>query len=157
MDAHDRNNTDAIHHFDIDNTEMRRRIKNRIYMRRKRAEKAGKAILPGIIKLRPGRRAKDRKPSKPRPTTYKSRKKASGEKRLSNVDSVPVPEAAPASEIDGSEDESPEYEPHSKGGTTKPYRIKKLFLEDGIDAAMLSNMELDFFNLNAVRRLLRYV
>lgn len=106
-------------------------------MRRKRAEKSGKPVDPVSIRLRPGREKKIRKPSKPRPKKYSTKNKV-------KVDS-------------DAEDEDNMYEPHSKSGATRPYRLKRFFQENGIDARMLSHMDLDLFHLSTLARLLRYV
>ncbi|KJA19907.1 hypothetical protein HYPSUDRAFT_842557 [Hypholoma sublateritium FD-334 SS-4] len=114
---------------------LQRQLKKRLYMRRKRAEKSGKPVDPVSIRLRPGREKKIRKPSKPRPKKYSTKNKV-------KVDS-------------DAEDEDNMYEPHSKSGTTRPYRLKNFFQENGIDAQMLSDMDLDLFHLSTVARLLR--
>ncbi|KAF9566755.1 hypothetical protein CPC08DRAFT_703723 [Agrocybe pediades] len=156
-DAHTRNDIDGIHKHDIDDAEMRRRIKNRIYMRRKRAEKAGRPILPGIVKLRPGRQIRERKPPKPRPTKYKSRKSTRGPTKEPSCDSHdPKHDISPRNDnASDSGDEHLQYEKHSKGGVTKMYRIKKIFLDNGIDDTLLKSLELNFFSFSAVRRLFR--
>jgi hypothetical protein len=145
-------------------------------MRRKRAEAVGKTVNTESVKLRPGRTTKERKPSKPRPKTYKPRKGQQGKNRSSSMDAsqnvgenddLEVDEDAqssassrrsPSYQQEGSEDEDeePTYERHTKGGMTRPYKLKKSFHESGFTAQTLSEMDLDFFNLTELGRLLRY-
>src|SRR5260221_12907725 len=154
-----------------------RRIQKRLYMRRKRAEAVGKEVNTEAVKLRPGRPTKERKPSKPRPKTYKPRKaQPSGQRRdrstpmdaslnVGENDDLKVDEDAQSSAPSrrspsypqGSEDEDEEstYERHTKGGTTRPYKLKSSFLESGLTAQTLSEMDLNFFNLTELGRLLR--
>ncbi len=147
-----------------------RRLQKRLYMRRKRAEASGKTANLDLRRLRPGRETKERKPSKPRPKTYsQSRKKVfsggrppqaenqgSLNKEGDNEQSSSTHEPEPDS---GDKDaypvhEEPMYEGHSKGGLRRPYKVKKLFLESGIDAEKISSMELDFFYLSKMAKLL---
>jgi len=140
-------------------------------MRRKRAEASGKTANLDLRRLRPGRETKVRKPSKPRPKSYsQSRKKASSggkppqaesqrsfDKQGDNEHSSPTHEPEP--DFGGDKDanpvhEEPMYEGHSKGGLRRPYKVKKLFLESGINAAKISSMELDFFYLSRMAKLL---
>ena len=147
-----------------------RRVQKRIYMRRKRAETLGKTANTEALRLRPGRPAKDRKPAKPRPKTYKPRKASGrGRKRHSCMDAsengggndeLEVSEVKQSSApprrpqaVSGGEST---YERHTKGGLTRPYRLKRLFHESGITAETLSKMDLDLFNLTELGRLLRY-
>ena len=116
---------------------LQRQLKKRLYMRRKRAEKSGKPLDPISIRLRPGREKKIRKPPKPRPKKYSTKNKDKINSYENNEDNI--------------------YETHSKSGATRPYRLKKIFQENGIDAQMLSEMDLDLFHLSTLARLLRYV
>lgn len=118
----------------IDDKLLQRRLKKRLYMRRKRAEKSGRPVDPISIRLRPGRESKVRKPSKPRPQKYKTKNKEEADPNQEDV-----------------------YEPHTKGGATRPYRIKKIFQENGVDAQMLSHVGIDLFHLLTLTKLLRFV
>jgi hypothetical protein len=144
-----------------------RRLQKRLYMRRKRAEASGKTANLDLRRLRPGRETKVRKPSKPRPKSYNQSRKKGGRppqaesqgslhKEGDNEQSSPIHEPEPDS---GDKDanpvhEEPMYEGHSKGGLRRPYKVKKLFLESGINAAKISSMELDFFYLSKMAKLL---
>ena len=141
-------------------------------MRRRRAEAVGKAANTEAVKLRPGRPAKDRKPPKPRSKKYKPRmvqgdrpmdaSRNGGENNNLEVDedaqtSTPSrrwPSCQP--EDSKNEDEQLTYERRTKGGMTRPYRLKKSFHESGITTRTLSEMDLDFFHLTELGRLLRY-
>ena len=80
-------------------------LMKRLYMRRKRAQSSGKSInISEAIRLPPGRKPRDRKPSK--------------------------------------------YEPRSM-------RLKKLFLEIGVDSQLASKNNLDFFHLSSLAQLMR--
>ncbi|PPQ67300.1 hypothetical protein CVT25_005884 [Psilocybe cyanescens] len=141
-------------------SELRRRLRKRLYMRRKRAEQVGRAIVPASIKLRPGRPKKHRKPTKPRQKKYSKGGHAVGANQLVYHDDSlsPEPESSNSPRRASSEradDDTDMYEAHSLGGTTKPYRVKKFFQENGMDGHTFSSMDLDFFHLSTLRRLLR--
>jgi len=140
-------------------------------MRRKRAEASGKTANLDLRRLRPGRETKVRKPSKPRPKNYsQSRKKAlsggrppqaesRGSSNKAGDNEHPSPTHEPEPDFGGDKDanpvhEEPMYEGHSQGGLRRPYKVKKLFLESGINAAKISSMELDFFYLSRMAKLL---
>jgi hypothetical protein len=129
-----------------------RRLQKRLYMRRKRAEKVGRSLIPVSIEPLPGRERRSRKPSKSRSKISHSKRTiglSSGSSKLV-FDGIQPP-------IDPSEslDES-WFEPRSRGGPTKPYRVKKTFRENDIDAHTLSEMGLDIFHLPTLARLMRY-
>jgi len=110
-------------------------------MRRKRAEVLGEAAIVAHVKLRPGRQTKTRKPNKPRPQTYKK----------SRDDSPSLPD-----DIDSDhEADDSMYERHSKSGLTRPYKVKNILLENGVDAQAITEMGLDFFHLSGIARLLK--
>lgn len=144
----------------IADKKLQRLLKKRLYMRRKRAEQAGKAFVPASIKLRPGRPKKARKPSKPRPKNYNTKTRLGSESgsRTHSVD----PEIAnlqsqlhSAEPTDSHADLESMYEKHSQGGLTRPYRVKKLFQENEVDAKLLSSTGIDFFHLSTLTRLMR--
>ncbi|KDR75884.1 hypothetical protein GALMADRAFT_248628 [Galerina marginata CBS 339.88] len=140
--------------------EIRRRVRKRLYMRRKRAEQAGKPVIPNAVKLRPGRLKRLRKPPKPRPATYNTKKKLAlradfEDDRVSSDTNVTATPTTRSDSVDSDDDERLTYEPHSQGGATKPYRVKKFFQEHGVDAQALVCMNLDFFHLSTLARLLR--
>lgn len=136
--------------------DLLRRLRKRLYMRRKRAEQTGRTVVPGSVKLRPGRQRRTRKPPKPRPKTYKTRRKLQlGESRRGLVkDHLDSPGKSSVSS-EAMEDEDMLYESHSKGGTTKPYRVRKFFQEHGVDAQALASMDLTLFHLSTLARLIR--
>lgn len=57
----------------------RRRLQKRLYMRRKRAELTGANVTLDVARLKPGRKAKERKP-RPRPTKYNKRGQDGGDR-----------------------------------------------------------------------------
>ncbi|KAF8804677.1 hypothetical protein BYT27DRAFT_7143352 [Phlegmacium glaucopus] len=141
------------------------RFKKRIYMRRKRAQSAGRSIDVEAVRLRPGRQTTDRKPSRPRPKMYKKKRKIvlfnSGRKEGSEKpETIADPEAnhavsvpTPVDEM-GQEDEA-QHEPRSKGGLNKLHRTRNRFLGIGIDSQLASNNNLDFFHLSSLAQLMR--
>lgn len=117
-----------------------RRLRKRLYMRRKRAEQV----------RRPPVSAK--KPSKSRPKISDSKRK------IEPCGGSPKPvsdELQPPIDSSESSDES-WFEPRSRGGPTKPHRVKEPFRENDIDAHMLSEMGLDIFHLPTLAHLMRY-
>jgi len=129
-----------------EDNKLRRKLQKRLYMRRKRAEAAGRAVIQDYVKLRPGRKSRLRKPNKPRPHVYKQRKKGR------SVSPAPLGDA----EMNLKEAEDM-YETRNRSGQTRPYKLKNLLLETGIDAQNITEMELDFFHLSTLARLTRYV
>lgn len=129
-------------------------------MRRRRAQAAGRTFISDAIKLRPGRPKRLRKPSKPRPTKYKTKGK-NNTVSISNYETVDELEAdsehTPARSVSEPMDEDGEYEMRSQGGITKPYRIRNLCLQNGLDGQTLVGMDLNFFHLSTIGRLLRCV
>ena len=140
-------------------------LMKRLYMRRKRAQSTGRSVDLETIRLRPGRQATDRKPSKPRPKTYKNKRKvalssSSGKEIPKEPETVADPEAdhvvsvsTPADEMD-QEDES-QYESRRKGGLKKLPRMRNRFLEIGIDSQLASNNNLDLFHLSSLAQLMK--
>lgn len=158
--------------------EARRKLLNRLYMRRKRAEATGRAIISDLAKLRPGRQKRLRKPAKPRPTSYRPRKKIIKGKAVQSAARTshsPAPsEDSADDDLDQDEDFGPDpeideaggnahlaeaelmYEETRKGGTKRPAKMKALFSDKGVDAETISELDLDFFHLSTMARLLRY-
>ena len=128
-----------------------RQLQKRLYMRRKRAEQVGRPLIPVSITLRPGRERRPRKPSKPRPKIYHSKGKIKLRGGSSNQQLVPEGPIDPNEGLDESL-----FERRSRGGLTKPYRVKKNFRENDVNAHMLSEMGLDIFHLSTLARLMRY-
>lgn len=169
----------------------RRRFQKRLYMRRKRAEQRGEDVISNLVKLRPGRKAKERKSPKQRPKFHKVKSKTPSPDDNEDCDdpamdidilSQPIPVTSFSAEndsqdppqsgehdaegpeehadTDSSEDDSNNngYQPrYSKGGSTKPYKIKKDFTENGIDGDTLTEGNLGFFHLATLDRLMKYV
>ncbi|KAF8161103.1 hypothetical protein B0H34DRAFT_699506 [Crassisporium funariophilum] len=145
--------------------DAQRRLQKRLYMRRKRAQYAGTPINTEAARLRPGRQTRDRKLSKPRPKTYNTKRRSIFPRGGANsAEQTPVEIAVlqedrepslsqSLDEID--DDDESVNERRSKGGIRKPDRIRKLFLENSIDAQKLSDMNLDFFHLSTLARLMR--
>ncbi|KIY50355.1 hypothetical protein FISHEDRAFT_71959 [Fistulina hepatica ATCC 64428] len=121
----------------------RRRLRKRLHMRRKRAEKAGAVVQLTTEKLRPGRRTKDRiRLKKLRPREYKTRtSRASSE--------------GAGAPVTGPDADTPDGEYISEPGTTKPYKIKASFAEKGVDSHTLGYLDLDLFHLTRIDYLMR--
>lgn len=144
-------------------SEAQYRLMKRLYMRRRRAQSAGRSANTEAIRLRPGRQTRGGKPSSPSPKTYKTKdKKASFSssrketlkkpEATSEADHVLVP--SPADEMDQEEEEA-QHELQSKGGLNKLNRTKDRFLEIGVDSQLASNNNLDFFHLSSLGRLMK--
>jgi hypothetical protein len=75
-----------------------------------------------------------------------------------DVQSSTPSDRSPSHQPEDSEDNNEEltYERRTKGGLTKPYRLKRSFHESGMTSQTLSEIGLDFFNLTELGRLLRY-
>ena len=141
------------------------RLMKRLYMRRKRAQSTGRSVDLETIRLRPGRQTMDRKPSKPRPKSYKTKQKkalsnSSGKETSKEPETVVDPEAdhvvsvpTPTDEMD--QEDEPQYESRRKGGLRKVPRMKNRFLEIGIDSQLASNNNLDLFHLSSLTRLMK--
>lgn len=140
------------------------RLMKRLYMRRKRAQSAGKYINTEAIRLRPGRQMKERKPSRPRPKMYKKKREIASFNSI-RKESSKKPETVPDSEVDHvvsvptlvheMDGDDAQYEPRSKGGLTKLYHMRKRLLEIGVDSRLASSKHLDFFHLSSLARLMR--
>lgn len=140
----------------------RRRLQKRLYMRKKRAQKAGSDFTSVVTKLRPGRKLKEDKP--PRSKRSKSKGKSPeddpDEDPMNVDDDLMDPPSAAVEDSEEDEDDDakePTKRHHSKSGLTKPYKIKKEFETLGIDAGFLSQSDLDLFHLSTLSRLMTFV
>ena len=130
-------------------------------MRRKRAQSTGRSVDIKAVRLRPGPQAIERKPSKPRPKSYKKKRKiALFNSSSKEPETVVDPEAervgsvlAPVGEEMDEEDDETQYE--TRRGMRKMSRMKNRFLEIGVDSQLASNNNLDFFHLSSLARLMR--
>lgn len=163
----------------------RRRFKKRLHMRRKRAAERGEEVVNVIGKLRPGRKAQERKPPRPGSRTYGTssvmQDEAEGEDFLdmkqdteatqstlpmtSNVvDGQSSPYGGSPDNLEAREQGEDEEggnarsrARHTKGGITKPYKIKRDFLSKGINVDTLIEGNLGLFHLSTLSRLMAYV
>lgn len=149
----------------------RRRYQKRLYMRKKRAEMTGSEYVAVVTKLRPGRKAKERKPPKPRPRTYKTKTETKTNPPEDDPDGIPMnvdqttddPTAPTENQdiIQSSDQEEegdlPEHAHCGKSGMTKPYKIKKEFVSQGIDVDVLLQGDLGLFHLSTMSRLMKFV
>ncbi|KAF8234014.1 hypothetical protein L208DRAFT_1359837 [Tricholoma matsutake] len=123
----------------------RRRFQKKLYMRRKRAQQRGEEVVSDFINLRPGRKVEERKPPKQRPKYYKTKTKTSSREE-NEVDNIPMDVEAP----------SPHGIPRYKtGGLTKPYKIKRDFMDNGIDGKTLQEGNLGLFHLSTLGRFMK--
>ncbi|KAF5385820.1 hypothetical protein D9615_002572 [Tricholomella constricta] len=151
----------------------RRRFQKRLYMRRKRAAQRGEEASAVVAKLRPGRKVKDRKTRKPRGKAHTTEPEpsqlddAEGADALMDVDqNILAPSSsAPAKDVlqdeandddygDGYASDAPRPRRRNNSGMTKPYKIKKEFAFNGIDADTLIDKNLGFFHLSTLSRLM---
>jgi hypothetical protein len=146
-------------HLDSQGRAAHRRLQKRLYMRRKRAEQTGREITMEAVKLRPGRasngcrqatKRNNKKSETPEPPTPA----ASAPEHESESD-APAQNVEPEANVDG-EGVAGEEEKR-KGGLNKAYRVKQILLENGIDADVLSKMNLDLFHLTTLSRVLKWV
>lgn len=155
--------------------EQRRRLQKRLHMRRKRAEAAGKKANLAPERLRPGRLATSHKPRKRPPKTDNTQKFAEmvlhdkdpaissdGEGNDDDRDEDgeameqrPGPEATPTPSNDGNDNE--EGKESAEKPRTRPDRIKQIFTDGGMDSQSMLEMDLEFFHLSALAKLLEYV
>ncbi|KAI4526442.1 hypothetical protein K525DRAFT_189179 [Schizophyllum commune Loenen D] len=141
----------------------RRRLQKRLYMRRKRAEKAGVEAVQDAGLLRVGRPKKVRPPRKRRRRGRGEDQEGAGEEqgRAGGDQDQDGREDADADGGEGSGEEGGEGEegnedgeyahPH-RGGTTAPYKARRLFDESGITPAVLAEHRLDLFDGIGVAR-----
>ncbi|KAH7911334.1 hypothetical protein BJ138DRAFT_1113324 [Hygrophoropsis aurantiaca] len=127
----------------------RRRHQKRIYMRRKRAQQRGEAVVTDLTRIKPGRKARH----------------TPGQIQTSNDNCEVInlePEPAPGQPLDDSI--SPENEEGAQAhnpsapkpkvrGRTRFYKIKKEFGTAGINGAWLRDHSMDLFHLNTLGKL----
>ena len=112
----------------------RRRLRKRLYMRRKRAEKTGEAVNQSLTRLKPGRKSK-------------SRKSDLSEKQAHVTENSD-------GEIDEREGRVTRH--HNLSGKTLPYKIRARFDTQHIDAERLRQEGLGLFHMAGLSRLMRY-
>ncbi|GLB37043.1 hypothetical protein LshimejAT787_0400940 [Lyophyllum shimeji] len=151
----------------------RRRLQKRLYMRRKRAAQKGAEVIADVEKLRPGRRAKERKASKSgaraRVIPPASLHLAGDEGAPMDVDQSVAPPVTGTtstrperqhreeedSENDAGIDSDVSDRPRpNKGGLTRPYRIKREFASKEVDADFLNAGDMGLFHLSTLGRLM---
>ncbi|KAL1759442.1 hypothetical protein FB107DRAFT_271011 [Schizophyllum commune] len=136
----------------------RRLLQKRLYMRRKRAEKAGTEAVQDAGLLKVGRPKKARPPRK-------RRRRGRGEDQEGAADSEDQDQDeredadADGGEGSGQEDgegeegkEDEDYAHPHRGGTTAPYKARRLFEEAGITPAVLAEYRHDLFDGIGVAR-----
>ncbi|KAI0029417.1 hypothetical protein K488DRAFT_72978 [Vararia minispora EC-137] len=119
----------------------RRRLYKRMYMRRKRAEKAGTVVSTTAARLKPGRKPKG--------------EPAAAESGRSTPLEVQSEGAGPSSVRTASDSEDGTRKRPNKGGLTRPYKFRRTLDVLGVDAAFLRAQGLGLFNHAALGRLLR--
>ncbi len=139
----------------------RRRLQNRMYMRRKRAAANGTTVNEEMGVLSTGRKRKVLPPKDPAPPKFKSAQYV-----VDSDDSEPdetlevqppgtstcvLPEAVPPG------DGSPSYRHPRFSGLTKREKFRNVVRTHGIDAAALHEMNMDLFNLGALDNMMKYV
>ncbi|KAL1705275.1 hypothetical protein EV121DRAFT_290563 [Schizophyllum commune] len=144
----------------------RRRLQKRLYMRRKRAEKAGTEAIQDAGLLKVGR------PKKARPPRKRRRRGREGEDQDQEGAGEDQEGAGEDQDQDGREDadadgggrsgqedgegeegkEDEDYAHPHRGGTTAPYKARRLFEEVGITHAVLAEQRLDLFDGIGVAR-----
>jgi hypothetical protein len=116
----------------------RRRLRKRLYMRRKRAEAAGRTdLLPSepsaaVQRIKPGRKSKPRK------------------KQKTEQGSVVIDD-------EEQDDDSDDHRHPRIGGKTRRYKIKELFDSVGMDVAALHENGLGLFHLSSLAKLMMSV
>ncbi|KAL1696348.1 hypothetical protein GGG16DRAFT_108462 [Schizophyllum commune] len=135
----------------------RRRLQKRLYMRRKRAEKAGTEAVQDAGLLKVGR------PKKARPLRKRRRRGRAGEDQGQAGEDQDQDERedadADGGEGSGQEDgegeegkEDEDYAHPHRGGTTAPYKARRLFEEARITPAVLAEQRLNLFDGIGVAR-----
>jgi hypothetical protein len=149
----------------------RRKLQNRLYMRRKRAAAKGAIAIENPAKLRVGRRRLLRPPRKSRPKKYGP----STETRNSMHQAVDIPMNGDSDESNSSsddelpivdtgtergraetnrEDEVDDYRTYKDSGKTSYQKFQEAMAETGIDEAYLHDTGLGLFHLAPLSRLL---
>lgn len=124
----------------------KRRHKNRLYMRKKRAEAVGAAVNSSVTKMRVGRNKKLRAPRKPRPKSYHK----AGKSAPIVYDSDEFLEAGAdgeGSQPKGHDEPSAVYARRGVGGTTKALKARRSFEAVDLSIDDLEERGLDFFRL----------
>lgn len=133
-----------------------RRLQKRLYMRRKRAEQTGREVTMEAVKLRPGRASNGcrqaTKRKKKKSETPELPTPAGSAPEWESESDAPAQNVEPEANVDGEEVAD---EQKRKGGLNKAYRVKQSLLENGIDADVLSKMNLDLFHLTTLARVLK--
>ncbi|KAL1735483.1 hypothetical protein EV714DRAFT_233383 [Schizophyllum commune] len=142
----------------------RRRLQKRLYMRRKRAEKAGTEAVQDAGLLKVGRPKKTRPPRKRRRRGRGEDQEGAGEGQgragedhdqdgREDGDEREEREDDDEGGEDGGEDgEAGDYAHPHRGGTTAPYKARRLIEESGITPAVLAEHRLDLFDGIGVAR-----
>lgn len=111
-----------------------RRVRKRLYMRRKRAEKTGQTMDQSTTRLKPGRKAKPCKAD------------------------VLDGDTAQQAQSDAEAPEDEKVFRHARvSGKTKAYKVREQYDTLGVDAVWLRQEGLGLFHMTAVNRLMRYV
>ncbi|KAH7921647.1 hypothetical protein BV22DRAFT_1132114 [Leucogyrophana mollusca] len=146
---------DALNSGNVDVATMsptsRRRYQKRLYMRRKRAQQNGEAVVTDITRMKPGR--KDRR--------AKEKTRDSGEVVDTQSHTPPEPASMPASlslpPVDAEEPEEGENKPAPRQkvrGKTRFYKIKAEFETAGINAGWLREHSMDLLHPSALGKLM---
>ncbi|KAL1661642.1 hypothetical protein GGF50DRAFT_117768 [Schizophyllum commune] len=141
----------------------RRRLQKRLYMRRKRAEKAGVEAVQDAGLLKVGRPKKVRPPRKRRRRGRGEDQEGAGEEQGRAGGDQDQDGREDCDDVDGEgggqEDgegeegkEDSDYAHPHRGGTTAPYKARRLFEEAGITPAVLAEHKLDLFDGIGVAR-----
>ncbi|KAL1673409.1 hypothetical protein EV122DRAFT_255196 [Schizophyllum commune] len=139
----------------------RRRLQKRLYMRRKRAEKAGVEAVQDAGLLKVGRPKKARPPRKRRRRgragAGEEQGQAGGDQDQDGREDADADGGEGSREDEGGGDgedgqEDGDYAHPHRGGTTAPYKARRLFEEVGITHAVLAEQRLDLFDGIGVAR-----
>ncbi|KAL1717442.1 hypothetical protein EV715DRAFT_292322 [Schizophyllum commune] len=139
----------------------RRRLQKRLYMRRKRAEKAGVEAVQDAGLLKVGRPKKTRPPRKRRRRgragAGEEQGQAGGDQDQDGREDADADGGEGSREDEGGGDgedgqEDGDYAHPHRGGTTAPYKARRLFEESGITPAVLAQRKLDLFEGIGVAR-----
>ncbi|KAI5889557.1 uncharacterized protein SCHCODRAFT_02586122, partial [Schizophyllum commune H4-8] len=143
----------------------RRRLQKRLYMRRKRAEKAGMEAVQDAGLLKVGRPKKARPPRKRRRRgrAGEDQGRAGGEQDQDQDGWEDDDGDGGEGDRDGDEESGEdgvkdgEYAHPHRGGTTAPYKARRLFEESGITPTVLAEQRLDLFDGIGVARWLETI
>ncbi|KAI0826926.1 hypothetical protein BC628DRAFT_1319482 [Trametes gibbosa] len=127
----------------------RRRSQKRLYMRRKRARASGVAVDENSVRLKPGRKPKQRPPQQ------KHVHRAESTVASSPMPDTPLSVSLPGPQDPPGEQDTPVFRHAKPSGKTLPYKRHAQFSSIGIDAQQLYQEGLGLFHFQSIFKLMQ--